>query len=609
MLLHDCNDELTCFKSTPSNAFKQFIQKEHFTRVTFARASLSVIAKYHPSTAAIFRGKISIKITESSEWNVETTEYTPKWSTTLIIQRHLGRVTRKDEELNETQFKDEMHSAHDKVYFLVQFGYTVNGTNGHANALFFNLKTKTAEHFEPNGGILDTPEEMILIKFLNEFAFRLGYNYIPPAKTCPRFGPQFEIGNQPTSNGISPRTNLAYKLYYGTCSIWSLWSMHLRLQFPDIPTKKLLYDAIATMVQITRFSIGDFIEEFIWELYQDIVIEHEQTIPLHDFMYFHCNSHLTAENIPLNIALIFKPWPQWKFANVHLAQFMEANPKILQGMFKNHTFKKDWIRCCTKPPGNLTYYSVVSYLPDYANWKTDFDYFLRAQCQIANADYMERFLEGNNIPVMPDRAIQIKVATASAFKKYEVFDDQVFSNFVKSESGAIVNLKLRNDVEFLNALALTDKSDDTVSVPGFETIYKLPGVVEWGPAFQRFATEQYEIEYGAKREALKNKIESAQEDLIYLTNRYRSERYERISNAAKNFAIPMICLCTDDGRNLQSCRIDESKLAPPLVPTDAERTAADEQGKILYSDAFDIIVPYVTRYEPNVDCDGTPEKK
>lgn len=120
---------------------------------------------------------------------------------------------------------------------------------GHANMLIIDRSRRQIEHFEPHGeqimGALDDAANAHLREdvqaLMTEVGFA-GYTYIQPSQVCPTFaviaapgGASKRLGIQGFLNAHQPRSKMA-----GTCALWSLWYLHVRLQNPqDSPDEAL----------------------------------------------------------------------------------------------------------------------------------------------------------------------------------------------------------------------------------------------------------------------------------------------------------------------------------------------------------------------------------
>ena len=162
---------------------------------------------------------------------------------------NLGRKGQKEVAFDKQLFANWIRDC-DKGIMGVSLSLDLGPGAGHANMLIIDTKSKTVEHFEPHGdsmGSLSDAQnnqlhrdvEALMLDSL-KLAGKQGYKYLKPSDVCP----DFEIGSSYTNEfgkkvtagkeGIQAflNKNRAGSEFAGTCAIWSLWYLHVRLNSP-----------------------------------------------------------------------------------------------------------------------------------------------------------------------------------------------------------------------------------------------------------------------------------------------------------------------------------------------------------------------------------------
>lgn len=110
----------------------------------------------------------------------------------------------------------------------------------HANVIFYYKKTKTIERYDPHGfSDYDIELDKELIKYFKKINIPLK-EINTPILICPSYynsneGLQILQGREKIKSKNMPG---------GFCSIWTKWFIHLRLEYPNIPSNNLLDKAI-----------------------------------------------------------------------------------------------------------------------------------------------------------------------------------------------------------------------------------------------------------------------------------------------------------------------------------------------------------------------------
>jgi hypothetical protein len=115
---------------------------------------------------------------------------------------------------------------------------------GHHNSYLIDSQNRTLERFEPNG--VDNDDTYLQVdRILNELCDKQNLTYIPPSEFCPSVGPQSmqlraEYSIRQDLNWLSREANVKED-YLGSCSIWSLWYLVNRVQYPDVKPVTLMW--------------------------------------------------------------------------------------------------------------------------------------------------------------------------------------------------------------------------------------------------------------------------------------------------------------------------------------------------------------------------------
>jgi len=156
---------------------------------------------------------------------------------------------------------------------------TIGDNGGHLNMLVFNYNTQMLERYEPHGEKVkntayddDYYNEVIkkIVLFFNDNGEKM--RYFPPDLTCPLIKNQnkelkfagFQQIEGKTKKYTDEKNNLYNNIVFkegGYCSMWSLWIMDLRLQFPTVPPRKL-YTTALNSLNTSESGLYDFIRGF-----------------------------------------------------------------------------------------------------------------------------------------------------------------------------------------------------------------------------------------------------------------------------------------------------------------------------------------------------------
>jgi hypothetical protein len=145
----------------------------------------------------------------------------------------------------------------------------VLNTNGkfsnHANMLLVNRKHKTIEHFEPHGQkadhLSDEENEMLVIAMKtlvtkHYLGLKGKYTFVERAEVCP-------LNISPQGFGSDTSVN-----NWGTCALWSLWYLHMRMANPYVHGVDAVYKAL-----IKIDDKKEFMYQFAMEIMATSLVE------------------------------------------------------------------------------------------------------------------------------------------------------------------------------------------------------------------------------------------------------------------------------------------------------------------------------------------------
>jgi hypothetical protein len=137
---------------------------------------------------------------------------------------------------------------------------------GHANMLIANKIHRTIEHFEPWGENVDIENYDGILESLRGHLEKVfpGYTYIPPAQVCPDISlvqsePGFsaeKTGIQSFLNTLRPGSKVG-----GTCAIWSLWYLNVRLASPHLTSQEALKQATALALDLDQALLKEGLDK------------------------------------------------------------------------------------------------------------------------------------------------------------------------------------------------------------------------------------------------------------------------------------------------------------------------------------------------------------
>jgi hypothetical protein len=258
-----------------------------FTSTIFQKAAIDYLTDLHQDNGHLYEIAAIMRIKGANSYS---------WDTRV----HEGKIKETKESFRWEDLKKwinqiDQGNPDPKIAILtlqLVFDFDPTIQLGHANVLVFDITRRKIEHFEPHGSKFsgtagDVDVNATIDKALKEVATMhfIGWTYLPPVETCPmvkgmsfsncyinEFGQRVcgsgggsggnqQIGLQSLLNTYQPDDKLA-----GTCAMWSLWFIHLRLSNPGSTATEVL-TAATELFQKDKFqNMARFIESFIFEL-------------------------------------------------------------------------------------------------------------------------------------------------------------------------------------------------------------------------------------------------------------------------------------------------------------------------------------------------------
>lgn len=218
------------------------VEEHAYKYDAFQRSALAGFARRFPQ--AVFSGSINLHLYDAGN-------PTFAWE----ISRHTGRLDVNREAFDWKSFSQRYLWANPKVPLVAVFVMLSFGTNpeGHINILLFDKRTRTVDHFDPNGFALEEVKDAVRSTMQS-----LGWRYQEPELTCPR------VRGLP--QGLQQMLDKNSR-FAGTCAMWSLWYIEQRLEHPDESGKAIL-QAMMHDLGGSAMEFEDFIREFTHDIAQ-----------------------------------------------------------------------------------------------------------------------------------------------------------------------------------------------------------------------------------------------------------------------------------------------------------------------------------------------------
>jgi hypothetical protein len=260
-------DVASCRSVVVPKQVKKLIFDGIYQRVEMIGQMLKVMQTIHHGRACIFSNSVTFDLDSGK----------------VKITLEGGRANQKIVDLSKTRFSEFVAKC-DRPAVGVQIGF-----KGHANMLVFNKVRKTVEHFEPHGEsashLSDAQNaklaQMIKDTFLctTDCAFP-GFEYVPPSAACPmvrigsgtinsEFGVKKTAGGKLGMQSILNKTKLNSR-FAGTCVMWSLWFLHVRLLYPDLAPSEVMGKALSM-----AFAASDVPKNVLMQQDDDLDVKHQ----------------------------------------------------------------------------------------------------------------------------------------------------------------------------------------------------------------------------------------------------------------------------------------------------------------------------------------------
>lgn len=226
-----CGNTIDSCRTTvvPKQVKKLILEDRIYREESFHGPMLKVMQTIHKARACVFSNFIN--------FDVDTGRVTMKL--------HEGRTNETMVPFDKLEFAKFVERC-DKSILGVPISF-----RGHANMLIINKVQKTLEHFEPHGVEAShaSPAEntkfktMIHDTFLCDDCVFSDYTYVPPEASCPIVAigtGRMKIGMQGVFNTAKATSRAA-----GTCVMWSLWYLHVRLTHPELAPSDVMTQALS----------------------------------------------------------------------------------------------------------------------------------------------------------------------------------------------------------------------------------------------------------------------------------------------------------------------------------------------------------------------------
>jgi glutaredoxin len=186
---------------------------------------------------------------------------------------HLGRDNQEEVTFDPAKLGAWIQTC-DKDMVGVALNLDLGPGAGHANMLIIDRKRKQIEHFEPHGDAMGSMSKAQNEQFHNDVqavmakAGLADYKYLPPSEVCPDFalGSSYvnEFGQKVNAKKVGIQgflnRNRARSEFAGTCAIWSLWYLHVRLQSPKLGPKQALKRAMSMAIDLDDAKFPEGLE-------------------------------------------------------------------------------------------------------------------------------------------------------------------------------------------------------------------------------------------------------------------------------------------------------------------------------------------------------------
>jgi len=142
-------------------------------------------------------------------------------------------------------------------YLVIPIGIELSN-GSHANILFWDIKNKTIERFEPNGsnypiGLNYNPELLDSILYSRFKELDKDITYLKPKNYLPKIGFQLLDIFETKKKKIGDPG--------GFCALWAIWYVDMRLSYPEIAPQSLVTKLIKN-IRINNISVKNMIRNY-----------------------------------------------------------------------------------------------------------------------------------------------------------------------------------------------------------------------------------------------------------------------------------------------------------------------------------------------------------
>lgn len=159
-----------------------------------------------------------------------------------------------DDEIHIHKYLNNLiKSVKDKDFIFVYLSIEIFGTF-HANCLIYDLKNRTIERFEPDGGFGSYAYSKIDDALEEELTWDTDFKYIRPNEFLSQTG--FQTVSNETADENKKRGDIG-----GFCLAWCLWYTEMRLKNPDINPSVLVKKAMKNIIT-SKLKYSEYIRNY-----------------------------------------------------------------------------------------------------------------------------------------------------------------------------------------------------------------------------------------------------------------------------------------------------------------------------------------------------------
>lgn len=201
----------SCDNIKVSKQFKLLFESNAFGQTAFRGPLFKTLMKMHSSRGCVSPFELSVHFLDDGSGHTSSDGDVEEWLETCDKPLAAIRVELSDD----------------------------SGKEKHSNIIIVDRKLKTVEVYEPHGTDGEFSKKMFkhVRKLNKENFFGDGYKVVRPEKLCPNLS-------------FAPGKGLqrASKDKFGSCVLWSLWFLHLKMQTPGLSSKELQERAVKTIL-------------------------------------------------------------------------------------------------------------------------------------------------------------------------------------------------------------------------------------------------------------------------------------------------------------------------------------------------------------------------